>query len=83
MRNRVLERNLHIMRMLWRGHKSLDELAVSCGVTTRTIRRDLETLSVCGFPLVKDAFEDSGDLGLWHLDTLDQACPVCQRKDGR
>src|SRR5205823_5889110 len=39
---------------------TIDELASRCGVTTRTIRRDLQALEEAGFPLFDDKSRDDG-----------------------
>jgi predicted DNA-binding transcriptional regulator YafY len=43
-----------------RGGVTIDELAALCGVTTRTIRRDLQALEEAGFPLFDDRSHDDG-----------------------
>jgi predicted DNA-binding transcriptional regulator YafY len=40
--------------------RTIDELAATCGVTTRTIRRDLQALEEAGFPLYDDRSRDDG-----------------------
>ena len=39
---------------------TIDELASQCGVTTRTIRRDLQALEEVGFPVYDDRSHDDG-----------------------
>src|SRR5713101_8182313 len=39
---------------------TIDDLASLCGVTTRTIRRDLQALEESGFPLYDDRLHDDG-----------------------
>lgn len=39
---------------------TIDDLASLCGVTTRTIRRDLQALEEAGFPLYDDKSRDDG-----------------------
>jgi predicted DNA-binding transcriptional regulator YafY len=39
---------------------TIDELASQCGVTTRTIRRDLQALEEAGFPIYDDRTRDDG-----------------------
>jgi predicted DNA-binding transcriptional regulator YafY len=39
---------------------TIDQLATLCGVTTRTIRRDLQALEEAGFPLFDDKTRDDG-----------------------
>jgi predicted ArsR family transcriptional regulator len=56
-RNRQLVRELTLLQLLERarvGH-TIDELARDTGVTTRTIRRDIEALEQAGTPIVDDA----------------------------
>ena len=45
---------------------TIDDLAEQCGVTTRTIRRDLEALQEAGFPLYDDRSEEGKTR--WHFD---------------
>jgi predicted DNA-binding transcriptional regulator YafY len=47
-RGDTLVRVLTMAETLRRGRQSLDELADTFNVTTRTVRRDLEALSVAG-----------------------------------
>jgi len=42
------------------GGATIDDLATMCGVTTRTIRRDLQALEEAGFPLYDDRSHDDG-----------------------
>ena len=42
------------------GGVTIDDLASRCGVTTRTIRRDLQALEEAGFPLYDDRSRDDG-----------------------
>ena len=42
------------------GGVTIDDLAGRCGVTTRTIRRDLQALEEAGFPLYDDRTADDG-----------------------
>ncbi len=55
-RNRQLVRDLQLVLMLERARigLTLDQLAAEYGVTTRTIRRDLEAIEEAGVPLVQD-----------------------------
>ena len=39
---------------------TIDDLASQCGVTTRTIRRDLQALEEAGFPIYDDRSRDDG-----------------------
>ena len=43
-----------------RGGVTIDDLAAKCGVTTRTIRRDLHALEESGFPIYDDRSSDTG-----------------------
>ena len=42
------------------GGATINDLAAQCGVTTRTIRRDLQALEEAGFPLYDDRSHDDG-----------------------
>jgi len=42
------------------GGVTIDDLSSQCGVTTRTIRRDLQALQEAGFPLYDDRSHDDG-----------------------
>lgn len=77
MRNQSLERTLRLLRLLQRGRRSLDALAVELDVTNRTVRRDLEVLSVTGFP-VTNVRDDYRDQHVWSV-AHDGRCPVCDR----
>ena len=46
---------------------TIDALASQCGVTTRTIRRDLQALEEAGFPLYDDRSHDDGRTR-WHIN---------------
>jgi len=46
---------------------TIDDLASLCGVTTRTIRRDLQALEEAGFPLYDDRSHDDGRTR-WHIN---------------
>jgi predicted DNA-binding transcriptional regulator YafY len=62
-RNSEVIRQWTILRDIERSRSSgvtIDELAVTCGVTTRTIRRDLQALEEAGFPLFDDRSHDDG-----------------------
>jgi len=62
-RNAEVIRQWTILREIERARGSgatLDELAALCGVTTRTIRRDLQALEEAGFPLYDDRSHDDG-----------------------
>jgi predicted DNA-binding transcriptional regulator YafY len=62
-RNAEVIRQWNILREIERARGAgvtIDELAASCGVTTRTIRRDLQALEEAGFPLYDDRSRDDG-----------------------
>ena len=68
-RNRALERVLRLTNLLRRRRHRLDELADECGVTVRTVRRDLETLSVVGIPVQRVEVEDGPPY--WYIERHD------------
>jgi predicted DNA-binding transcriptional regulator YafY len=62
-RNAEVIRQWTILREIERARGTgvtIDELASLCGVTTRTIRRDLQALEESGFPLYDDKSHDDG-----------------------
>src|SRR6185503_14548586 len=62
-RNAEVIRQWTILREIERARGSgvtIDDLATQCGVTTRTIRRDLQALEEAGFPLYDDRSHDDG-----------------------
>jgi predicted DNA-binding transcriptional regulator YafY len=61
-RNTEVIRQWTILREIERAHGgvTIDDLASLCGVTTRTIRRDLQALEEAGFPLFDDRSGDDG-----------------------
>jgi predicted DNA-binding transcriptional regulator YafY len=62
-RNSEVIRQWTILREVERargGGVTIDDLASLCGVTTRTIRRDLQALEEAGFPLFDDRASDDG-----------------------
>jgi predicted DNA-binding transcriptional regulator YafY len=62
-RNAEVIRQWTILREVERARNvgvTIDELASLCGVTTRTIRRDLQALEEAGFPLYDDRSGDDG-----------------------
>ena len=62
-RNAEVIRQWTILRELERARSAgttIDDLADLCGVTTRTIRRDLQALEEAGFPLFDDKTRDDG-----------------------
>jgi predicted DNA-binding transcriptional regulator YafY len=62
-RNAEVIRQWTILRAIERARGAgvtIDDLASLCGVTTRTIRRDLQALEEAGFPLYDDRSHDDG-----------------------
>jgi predicted DNA-binding transcriptional regulator YafY len=62
-RNAEVVRQWTVLREIERargGGLTVDELAATTGVTTRTIRRDLQALEEAGFPLYDDRSGDDG-----------------------
>jgi predicted DNA-binding transcriptional regulator YafY len=62
-RNAEVIRQWTILREIERargGGMTIDALAALCGVTTRTIRRDIQALEEAGFPLFDDRSADDG-----------------------
>jgi len=62
-RNAEVIRQWTILRQIEQARASgatIDDLASLCGVTTRTIRRDLQALEEAGFPLFDDRSQDDG-----------------------
>lgn len=62
-RNAEVIRQWTILREIERARLAgvtLDDLASLCGVTTRTVRRDLQALEEAGFPIYDDRSRDDG-----------------------
>lgn len=62
-RNAEVIRQWNVLREIERSRAAgvtIDELASRCGVTTRTIRRDLQALEEAGFPVYDDRSRDDG-----------------------
>ncbi len=62
-RNAEVIRQWTILREIEQARASgvtIDDLATQCGVTTRTIRRDLQALEEAGFPIYDDRSRDDG-----------------------
>jgi predicted DNA-binding transcriptional regulator YafY len=61
-RNAEVIRQWTILREIERARAgvTIDDLASECGVTTRTIRRDLQALEEAGFPVYDDKSRDDG-----------------------
>src|SRR3954462_13040685 len=67
MRNAEVIRQWSILRDLESSRRAtIDELAARTGVSTRTIRRDLEALQVAGFPLFDEL--DENNKRYWTLE---------------
>lgn len=65
MRNGALVRVLRMAEFLRGGRRSLAELAKEFDVCTRTVRRDLEALSVAGVPVRNSPDTGEGIVGYW------------------
>lgn len=78
-RNRQLVRQLVIVRELLtagRDGRTLDQLTLAMGVTSRTIRRDLNALEEAHLPITVGKRDDGVTVfGL----TLGAGCPLCGR----
>ena len=62
-RNAEVIRQWSVLREIERSRAAgvtIDDLASQCGVTTRTIRRDLQALEEAGFPIYDDRTRDDG-----------------------
>ena len=62
-RNAEVIRQWSILKAIEQSRTSgvtIDELADQCGVTTRTVRRDLQALEESGFPVYDDRTRDDG-----------------------
>src|SRR6185369_17579767 len=62
-RNAEVIRQWSVLREIERSRSAgvtIDELATQNGVTTRTIRRDLQALEEAGFPIYDDRSQDDG-----------------------
>lgn len=64
-RNRQIVRQWRILIALRRRAYTLHMLAAKCGVTHRTIRRDLECLQEAGFPIYDVRGREMGDCVYW------------------
>lgn len=73
-RNAQLIRQLRLLTLLTTGRYQLDRLAFVLGVTTRTIRRDLEALESALVPV--RTTDPTGRLDYLYLDS--KACPLCR-----
>lgn len=62
----MLVRTIRLMKMLEDGRRSLVDLARTLGVTTRTVRRDLEALAEAGVP-VETLTSDDGGASYWWI----------------
>ncbi len=79
-RNRQLVRTWLLLKLLraW-GGLSLAKLAEETGVTTRTIRRDLEALQDAGVPLMETSDALDWEEKFWKILPT-SPCPICNRK---
>ncbi len=77
MRNQSLDRTLRLLNALRSGRWPLRDLATQLGVTTRTIRRDIEVLSAAGFQIEQECRTDD-DRPRWFV-SRDGRCPLCER----
>lgn len=68
MRGDALLRVLRMTETLRRGRRSVDELAAAFKVTTRTVRRDLEVLSVAGVPVRSTKDAPAGRTAYWWVE---------------
>lgn len=57
-RNRQVVRTWSVLHLIGESPRTIDDLAQDLGVTTRTIRRDIEALEEAGFPLYSDKHDD-------------------------
>lgn len=64
-RNDSLVRVLTMMHYLKGGRQTLEQLAEEFHVSTRTVRRDLEALSVAGVPVRHSGDTGEGFAGYW------------------
>src|ERR671918_1145207 len=65
-RNAEVIRQWTILRELEASRRlTIDDMAAKTGVTTRTIRRDLEALQSAGFPLFDETYDGKK---YWHLE---------------
>ena len=72
MRNQQVVRQWTLLRQLARGRgNTYNSLAQALGVTSRTIRRDLEALQAAGFPLVDETDDDAGTVQWRMVGNLD------------
>lgn len=76
-RGRQLARQLRLIAVLHSdGWQSLHSISAKTGVTTRTIRRDLELLEEAYFPVVSMKNDDG--IRRWKL-RRSAGCPLCGR----
>ena len=76
-RNVALRRSWAVLCAVTAGPVTLRDLAQQCGVTPRTVRRDLETLQAVGFPITVDYTDDAHHTGLWRCLPSDFTRRVC------
>lgn len=68
-RHRTLTRTWTTLSLIGQRPRTLPEIAQELGVTTRTVRRDLEALEAAGFPLYNDRDDANYRHVTWHLLT--------------
>lgn len=69
----MIVRTWNILVLLRQRRRSLEELSIACGATTRTIRRDLDALAQAGFPIAnsRDDVDKQTKESFWSLEPLD------------
>lgn len=73
-RNRQVVRQWQILRALGsRSDVTIARLSEDLGVTSRTVRRDLDALQEAGFPLVDEVISEAGQKRWRLLSRLDWA----------
>ena len=82
MRCQALERSLRLVQALQRSPRTIASLERELDVCTRTIRRDLDVISVVGFPVTSNA-SDYGSGRVFYIHPADAHCPVCSRRQER
>lgn len=74
-RGLTLTRTWHLVALLRGGGRTLAKLSRELGVTTRTVRRDLECLQAAGVAVFDEQGEDE-EHKRWRL-AKGSSCPVC------
>jgi len=77
-RGRLLDRTVRLVRRLSSAPSTLDRLAMEFGVCPRTIRRDLEAISLAGYCLHAHRGEGEGR-GTWFSIEKTSYCQMCGR----